>query len=113
MTAKQTTLTREISAVVYTCDRCSEEIEYDFFHPYPCCVCGRHFHAVKCDPKRHVSNGSGDHPDIYCGECWAIGEPFHMRAEAYELAAEREREDWYKLAKEAAKGGHAEIPPNS
>jgi len=101
MTAKQTT--REVSAVTYICDKCGEEIKYDFFHPSPCCVCKRHFHAVKCDPGRHVDGGGGDYPDVYCSQCWAIGEPFRKRIEENEQTIDREREGWYKLARESVK----------
>ena len=94
MTIKQ--ITREVSGVTYICDKCGEEIKYDFFLPSPCYVCRRHFH-------RSCSAQEEDDYGIYCEWCWTIGEPFRKRIEGNERTIDREREEWYRLAKESVK----------
>ena len=92
---------RTVDVTRYYCDWCDAIIEFAYFQPRPCCLCGRY--ACKTHSAGwKTADGGGDYPDEYCPECWAIGEMFRQAIQASEAQIEVLQQDWAKIAKAAA-----------
>ena len=79
------------------CDRCGEQKDFTYGGGGSCCACGR---DVCRDCNVYDDHQGGDYPDVYCRECWEIGEPFRERQAAAESECERiveaAQKEWVK-----------------
>ena len=82
----------------WTCDICGKKVGAACRQ---CRICGRDV----CGLHIYEAENGSDYPDVYCTECWEIGETRRKRMDDLEEEIEDELDQWHREARAAAKTG--------
>lgn len=93
------TVTSEVITKTRFCDVCGEEIKKRSYTSSQCEIC----HRDICSACVGHNEDAGDYTDVYCKDCWELGENYRKVLEEHEKEEEQLHEEWYNKAIEKSK----------
>ena len=94
---KEIKTTKEISVKYKYCDVCGDEIKIGMACSVARCTMCKIDLCDRCVGKENYTGG--DYREVYCKQCWDIGEPYRKLIQEHEKAIDELNDDWLKKCK--------------